>query len=289
MIYLVSGEPYQANQFVNELKLQKLKEGFEYYSFDREDFEGETEGKIFELLASNTLFGRPKMIVVLSGEPELIKLCEKESSKIGDSLLIFLLSGEKRFKVASRTVISKHFEVPKGSGLEDFVVKEFQKRGGSLAAISLFSHISPSLATLYPIVNEIEKMSLAKTHIRDVFALDDSPNAFALSDAFMKKDIQKILTLFEHQLKEGQKPFDILNRILWQLRALLLVQDHTLYPKLYTLSFHPFVIKKGREALGFFSKGELEALFLKTISLYEKMLYSSLPSELLLSLFFLKL
>lgn len=290
MIYIVSGEPYQASQFVKKLKEQKIKEGFEYYFFDVEDA-GEEIGKtILGLLGTLSLFGRKKFIVLHDYEFTFGKyFLEKFFEKVGTNDILFSTAVKKRMSVPQQREVSiSHFEIPKGESLKAFIVKEFRARGvkSDYQMTQLFMHNLYQLSSLYPIVNEIEKISLAPTYGKDLLTVESNLTPFSLTDALVKKDIPDALRILEKQFQQGEKPFDILNRIIWQLRVLLIVQSYKLEAISYKLGIHPFVIKKAREALRFFPPQELKNLYLKAISLYGEILFSSLPSDLLVSRFF---
>ncbi|MBI3335361.1 MAG: hypothetical protein HY001_02590 [Candidatus Portnoybacteria bacterium] len=290
MIYIVSGEPYQASQFVKKLKEQKIKEGFEYYSFNIED-EGEEIGKrILGLLGTPSLFGRKKFIVLHDYEFTFGKyFLEEFFEKVGTNDILFWTAVKKRVSAAQGEVSISHFEIPKGEGLKTFIAEEFRARGArsDYQMTQRFTRNLYQLPSLYPIINEIEKISLAPAYEKELLTLENGLTPFSLTDALAKRDVSALLRILEKQLQQGEKPFDILSRIIWQLRVLLLVSSSYQLPATsYQLNLHPFIIKKAREALRFFSLQELKNFYLKAISLYGEILFSSLPSDLLLSRFF---
>ena len=293
MIKIISGEPYQAHQYLAELRAQKSGEGFEVYSVDAEELGEGFSRTLADLLAGQTLFRKKKFVAARVKDGKVAADFIKEYGKrAGDNALVFYAPGERVLAVKDAGVEAHHFGVPSGQELKMFVVSELGKRGvkapGGFAA-SLASSLPRQLATLYPVIQEIEKYSLAPSHYDALAASEVRPNPFGITEAFARKDIKNLFVLCEKEFIEGQKPFDILTRIIWQLRVLLVVND---YLKLKTdnlkLSYHPFVIKKAREALRAFRGDDLQAVFLDAISSYEKMLFSSLPSTLLLSRFFLR-
>jgi len=293
MITIISGEPYQAHQYLIKLRAQKGAEGFEFYSLDAEELGDAFSRTLADLLSGQTLFKRRKFVAVRIHEAKVAReFLQDHETRVGDNTLLFYAPGEKSFALKHADVETNHFAVPNGSSLKAFIASELAKRNikqASSFVSELFSSLSRQLSTLYPVVNEIEKYALAREHYPMLAVRDSQQNPFGITDAFAKKDIKRIVTVCEKQFQEGEKPFDILTRIIWQLRVLLLVRDNTLRPEGYTLSLHPFVIKKAREALRTFWGSELEAVFLEAIFFYERILFSSLPSELLLSQFLLKI
>jgi len=292
MIYIVSGEPYQASQFVKELRAQKVQEGFEYYFFDTENTQEDFEKRFLELLSTRSLFNKNKIIQVRVSTYEFVKKFFEESfKKVQDNILIFFAPGQKKIIVRDLRFTIKHFEVPKGIALREFILSEFHARNIKPSSLLVFS-LTPfnvSSLDLYPLINEIEKISLAPNMYKELLAIESKRNPFNLTDALARKDRRRVLFTLEYDLRNGEKPFDIVSRILWQLRVLLLVQSLKPHDSSLKLSLHPFVIQKARQALHFFSPRQLQKLYLKAISLYEEVLFSSLPSDLLLSRFFWQL
>lgn len=293
VITIISGEPYQAHQYLNELRTQKSAEGFEIYSLDAEEMGEAFSRTLADLLAGQTLFKRKKFVVArLKDGNAALDFLKEYSGRAGDNALVFYAPGEKSLASKNTGAEAHHFVVPSGQGLKTFIVSELAKRGAkssSAFASSLLSSLPRQLATLYPVIQEIEKYSLAPNHYNALAAGEAQSNPFGITEALARKDIKNLLITCEKQFTEGQKPFDILTRIIWQLRVLLLVSDLKLETKNSKLTLHPFVIKKAREALRAFWGDDLNVVFLDAISCYEKMLFSSLPSQLLLSRFFLKI
>ncbi len=294
MIIIISGEQYQAHEYLEELKRDAQEKGFEYYRFDEE---ADVAQRVSDLVSARTLFAREKFIVIHAVSFEVIKeMCQELHNRVGENALVFFAPTGRTMKLASKDMSHKHFEMPTGAELDSWIKKQWDGYGGE--ARSYLQSIAGQFSSLFPLKNEIEKMRLAKRqHHTQLYAFGKPDSAFALTDGFLARDMKKTLTALETQLQAGEKPFDIISRIVWQTRVLVLVQDHTLNPKLSTLSLHPFVVKKAQQALRFFTGREVNDLFLKTISLYEKILFSgglfsaglfsSLSSEILLSLFFL--
>lgn len=301
MITIISGEPYQAHQYLAELRTQKSGEGFEVYSLDAEELGEAFSRTLADLLAGQTLFRRKKFVAARVKDGKVaLDFIKEYAGRAGDNALVFYAPGEKALAVKDAGVEAHHFGVPSGQELKTFIVSELGKRGVKALsgfAASLLSSLPRQLATLYPVIQEIEKYSLAPSHYDALAASEVRPNPFGITEAFARKEIKNLFILCEKELTEGQKPFDILTRIIWQLRVLLVVSDYfvetspayKLKAESYKLSYHPFVIKKAREALRAFWGDDLQTVFLDAISFYEKMLFSSLPSQLLLSQFFLRI
>ena len=286
MITIISGELYQAQEYLEELKRDAQEKGLEYYRVDGEE-ESDIVRRVSDLVSARTLFQKEKFIVLQAVSFEAIKeMCQELHDRVGESVLIFFALEVRVGKLSQKGIVHKHFEMPKGAKLSSWIKKEW--RDCTSEALLYLQSIAGQFNSLYPLKNEIEKMRVAKRQYHAMlYAFGKPESAFALTDGFLARDMKKTLSALETQLQVGEKPFDIISRVVWQVRVLVLVQDYALNPKPYTLSLHPFVIKKAQQALRFFTGREVNNLFLKTISLSEKILFSSLPSEVLLSLFFL--
>lgn len=285
--FLITGEPYQAGQSLNEYKASFISQGYEYYSFDISD--NQDISPITLLLASQGLFNKAKCVMVRVQKAETIRaLFEQHQENIGDNVLIFFAPGQRALKISHKLLKNTHVEVPEGMALRTFIEQALIARQikPSPSIISLFATFPVKKNGMGALVNEIEKFSLAPTQYPELRIMEGEENPFAITDALSKRNPARALALLEKELTGNQKAVDVLNRILWQLRVLLLVAS---VPARTPLSFHPFVIKKAREAIGFFSLSELTQLYLKAILLYERLLFSGLPSQILLSQFFWEL
>lgn len=288
MIYLVSGEPYQAEQCIKELKGKKLEEGFEYYSFDAEE---NVEESIFTLLDSPSLFNKNKIILARISDYVFFEtFVEAHKNGIGEDFVIFFAPSLKKIslKFSAVHISLRHFIIPKGEILKEFIVKECNNRGMKLnnETLNRFLFGGRSLTDLFCIVNEIEKIYLAPVHYKEIETFAKIENPFELTNALTRKKKDEVLKLFEYEFQNGSKPIEMMSRILWQLRVLILVSTYNPQSATYKLPFHPFVIQKARQAFGLFSLLELKELYINAISLYEQLIFSSLPSQLLLSRFF---
>lgn len=291
MIYFVSGESYQAEQFVQQLKAKKMQEGFECYFFDSEE---EIEKSIFKLLDSPSLFNKNKIILARVSDYEFFEILAEKYKKRAreDTVVFFAPSLKKPRAVSSDSGISlHHFTMLKGESLKQFILKECNDRGVKLnnEVLNQFLSQERSLTDLFCIVNEIEKIYLAKERYQEVITFEKIESPFELTNALARKKRAEALKIFESEFEKGAKPVDVMSRVLWQIRVLIIVATYNLQLTTYNLQFHPFVIQKARQALRLFSLSELKELYVNAISLYEQLISSSLPSRLLLSRFFWRL
>jgi len=303
MIHIISGESYQASRCLNDIKQKKISEGYEYYALDTAQCSDDVETLIANLVAAPSLFRRPKLIVIRLEEYDTVKAFFQDYRESEDALLVFFAPDQKLLTVKDEKIHVEHFTIPQGEKLRAFIQEEFSRRNVTATA-QMFGElalIARNAKNLYPLVNEIEKITLAPNYYKELVVADSPQNPFAITDALARRDKAQALGLLEREFISGQKPIDILHRILWQLRVLLLVANYQLptspsqlfFEKLggqdYKLNFHPFVIQKARQALRLFSLSELRNLYINAISLYDEILFSGLPGDFLLSQFFYQL
>lgn len=289
-MYVITGEAYQVQRQLETYKKQFAAEGYEYYSFDiTSDEKDEQQLKFF--LASQSLFKKNKCVALrIQKADDIKKFIQIYGKQLGDTILIIVAPGQRQFKTA-RDVEVKHFELPQGLALREFITSELLARKVTLSSsLSSFLSAFPVKTNgLYALVNEIEKASLAPARYRELAYIQNNETPFAITDALAQKKRALALQLLEGEFLINQKPVDLLNRILWQLRVLLIISDYKLQATNYKFPFHPFVVSKAKQALGLFSLAELTKLYSSAILLYERLLFSGLPSRILLSRFFWEL
>lgn len=290
MITIISGESYQAYTHIQKLVKKFTDQTYEYYSFDGTAGEKSWEQRLIQLLSMQSLFQKKKVVVLaLPSRKEIEDVLPLVQPVIGESEIIIHQKDGKKFTSRKTAYTLLHFDFPSGQALTKFIVDEFKKRNISNAQTlaSLLGSQTKQLPNLFFLVNEIEKLSLAPQYANDLRVLKNPSNPFALTDAIAKKQTEQALIFLEEELRKGVQALDILGRILWQLRILILVhalnQGATL-----SLALHPFVIQKARMALGQFSLPELRTIYSDAISLYDEILFSGLPSGVLLFRFFVK-
>ena len=229
MIFTISGEPYQAHQFFEALRAEKREQGFELYALDAQDLGEAFSRTLADLLCGQTLFKKPKFIGVRVADAKVAyDFLDAHALRVGENVLVFYAPGERVFTYKSSGIEIKHFTLPTGQNIKSFVARELGARGGRpspLFIASLISSLPRTLSTLYPVIQEIEKYTLAGEHYAELEIRQSFSNPFALTEALSRKDIPASLVAIEKQIQEGQQALDIMNRVIWQLRVLLLVSD----------------------------------------------------------------
>lgn len=288
MITLISGEPYQAGQYIEKLKKRNKSRGLtrEYLHFS--DIEEDWQKYIHMALAKQSLLSKGIYVVLQIEEARHLAALRKNLPDIKEKEELLLYAPSLNVTGKTKGVNKHtHFSTPQGREIQQWALKELERHKEELPdkrIINTFLDALPSsIKTLHPVVQEIEKLILAGEHYPELIERQREARPFLLTDALAKKDRQGALALLEKEFGQGQKAFDIVHRIIWQLRVLLVVSGAE---KNQALSLHPFIIKKARASLRAFKNGEDRKMFLDAISLYENLLYSSLPPELLLCRFF---
>ena len=188
MIIIVSGETYQAQAYIREIRSRKIKEEYEPYSFDSAK-NSETASELAQLLRSQGLFQKKKVITVRNADAELVKAISKKYGEEKEGDIILFLVQRKLSSVKDKGVLFKHFDILEGQPLKRFIDEECKKRSIKppyQILNSLFSAFSSKESNLFSLMNEIEKMSLAPQHISDVLTLPLDKNPFGITDALAR-------------------------------------------------------------------------------------------------------
>lgn len=114
---------------------------------------------------------------------------------------------------------------------------------------------------MFLLENECEKLMLYKDDTKSIEEADvdcmvvkyDFDNVFELTDAVIKKDVDKSLTLYNEMIKRNEEPIKIIVLLANQFR--LIFQSKTLSMKGYNdmqiaseLGVHPYRVKLAKEA-----------------------------------------
>ena len=104
------------------------------------------------------------------------------------------------------------------------------------------------------------------------------------------------LKLISDQLKSGVSPIELLAKIVWQFKNLLLVKEfsenfgfgYQTERLTSRLGLHPFVIKKSQEQAKFYSLPDLKKTYLQLLETDYKLKTSQIDSEVLFDLLIAK-
>jgi DNA polymerase-3 subunit delta len=178
------------------------------------------------------------------------------------------------------------------------------ERGGSIAPDALALLVTSVGNDLWALQNELDKLlmyaagkPITKAAVTELVQAQDVDEAFALTEAISAGATGRALQLLNQQLRAGTSAQEVIGKIAWQLRTLLLVKDFIDrngpgYPAERLgaqVGIHPFVARKAMSAVSRYSFDQLshgyrqlaEADYtLKTKSVDAKALLSVLVAEL---------
>lgn len=271
MIYIITGESYQCHK-----KLNEIKEKYKNYKYNSISILDSGIKQLYNIIREQDLFNNKKIIIVRDWKEVELKEILKNIKDVLDNIIIFYAPGIKlRLKLKNMEIIDYKF--PKEQELIKFIKNELKKRGidnneslkifFSKAEFYFIGKITDSkFQSLWPLINEIEKFSLANANYIDLlWSIEDDVDPFALTNAMALKDYKKTLLLIERQIYKKDNPISIISRIMWQLRTLILAPEN---PK----DFHPFVVQKARSSIRNFKQGEISYLYKKAVLLYENII-----------------
>lgn len=167
---------------------------------------------------------------------------------------------------------SEEFVPLKGKKINIWAQKEFKKHNKQIDALALDFLISYTGNNLWQLSNEIQKLINYKADSKIINKKDvkilvpDKIEAkiFKTIDFIAKKERGEALLLLHQHLKDGDSPFYLLSMINYQFRNLLILKNRILAKKsVWSLSWHPFVIKKTLQLSSKFSFEELKKIYQK--------------------------
>lgn len=233
------------------------------------------------------------VVIFWEGASASLAKKEKFASK-KPSLLLGRLKKEK---------FAQEFNLLNQSEIQHFI-KEYVKIHRGLvdpSAISLLAQITSN--DLWHLSAELDKLlafagdKLITTN--DVMMLTKNKlddDIFKLTDALGQKNKALALKLISDQLKGGTSPVELLTKITWQFKNLLLIKSFadtngSGYPDArigYQLGLHPFVIKKSLAQAKNFNQAKLKEIYHQLLNIDLKLKTSQLDPEVLFDLLVVK-
>lgn len=250
--------------------------------------------EILEVLDKNNLDN----IILIFWEGKLDEAKkQKKKSKISVRRSSLLFERLKKEKYVQEFKLLELAEVKK------WAITEIKKRKGKInsAALSLLTDFISN--DLWQMSSEIDKLLAYKKNqeitVEDIqnlvkTKLDD--DIFKLTDAIGQKDKKLALKLIADQFKSGVKPTELLAKIIWQFKNLLLVKSFvsnqgTGYPTerlVYQLNLHPFVVKKTSAQIKNYNLADLKKIYSQLLKIDYKIKTSQVDPEVLFDLLVVK-
>src|SRR3989344_8785928 len=246
--------------------------------------------EILEILDKNGL--TDVILIFWEGDLGNIKTSRKKS-KISTRRSNILFERLKKEKYV------QEFELLETSEVRKWASAEIKKKDGQINPAALAMLIDFIGNDLWQLNSEIDKLiAYAKNKevsVNDVqnlvkTKLDD--DIFKLTDALGQKNKKLALKLVSDQLQSGVMPTQLLSKIIWQYKNLLLIKgfvenNGSGYPDKrlgYQLGLHPFVIKKTMAQVKNYDLDSLKKTYSRLLEIDYKIKTSQVSPEVLFDL-----
>jgi DNA polymerase-3 subunit delta len=287
---------YGTDTFSSWHKAQELKDKFN----KKVDITGSSityvEGDDFDMsqlrqqLLSSALFSEKRMLIVknvlASGlDKEQQQQIEDVLARAGDNIVIWweYIKDKDSYKKISQLPLFlflkkqkfvQEFNTPTGTNLDKWVQNLAKELGTSISTVAAKTLVAQIGDNLWQLNNELVKISLY-TKNKEI-GLDDIDTMVRTSlggDAWdflynlSHKNKSEAIKLLEEQISSGTEPVEILTRMVWQFRVLLLIKESLEIKTLTSselaqnLGLHPYVVQKSLTVVKHFSLAELKKAF----------------------------
>ncbi len=247
--------------------------------------------EILETLNKNNLDN----VIIIFWEGEVSQ--EKSRSKVSKKRSGLLFNKLKQEKYA------QEFNLLEPAGCIRFIQQEINFRGAKITpqALKLLSNLVGN--DLWQMNSEINKLiSLFRDKIIDDQGVKNTvktkidENIFKLTDALGQKDKKMALKLISDQLKNGTTPTELLSKMVWQFKNLLLIKEfaekngygYSPSNMNYQLGIHPFVIKKTMAQTKNYNLDDLKKTYAELLQIDYKIKTSQIEPEVLFDLLVIK-
>lgn len=325
---------YGPDTFRSRLKLKQIKDKFiaevDKSALNIEALDGtKLETPQFEKAINTMPFLAKKRLVIIEDlisknkgqkiQKEILETLGKK--ELTDTVVVFWESGlgddkakKSRSKVTTKRSNLLFGRLKKEKYAQEFnllneaetvrwTASEIKNRNGKIqpAALNLLAELVGN--DLWQMNSEIDKLlAFAKNQeitVADVSGLVKTKldeNIFKLTDALGQKNKTLALKLISDQLKSGTLPTELLTKITWQFKNLLLVKDFMeqngdAYPSdrlTYQLGLHPFVVKKTLAQARFHQLASLKKTYKNLLGIDYKIKTSQISPEVLFDLLVIK-
>tara|TARA_Y100000310_G_scaffold335804_1_gene418749 strand:+ start:984 stop:1949 length:966 start_codon:yes stop_codon:yes gene_type:complete len=200
-----------------------------------------------------------------------------------DSQLVTKLKKEK---------YAQAFSVMNPAQATAWVQAETVKRKGKIDYATASQLVAAVGTDTWQLHNELEKLlaysgqnEIKIADIEELTQAQVDADIFALTDALGRKNRKNALALIEQQFAAGTAPLELLGKIVWQFKNLLLVRDaldsNPGYPVpaqlANELGLHPFVVKKTLPQAAKYNLGELQSAYAQLLEIDKQLKQSGEP------------
>jgi DNA polymerase-3 subunit delta len=329
IIFLYGPDTFRSRQKLKEIKEKFIKE-IDKSALNIEILDGQTlETSEFEKAVSTPSFLAKKRLVIIEDlisknkgqkiQKELLETLDKNGLK--DTIVVFWEGGLTEVKTKkSKSKLSKQrsnlffarlkkekyaqeFKLLTEAEVHRWATKEIKARGGKIQAPALRLLTDLVGNDLWQMNSEIDKLlafaqnkSITIADVNNLVKTKLDDNIFKLTDALGQKNKKLALKLISDQLKSGTQPTELLAKVTWQFRNLLLVKGFVKengegYPSsrlTYQLGLHPFVIKKTMAQVRSHQLPQLKKNYQHLLTIDYKIKTSQINPEILFDLLVIK-
>ncbi len=265
-----------------------------------------------EALTASPFMAKKRLIIVeeLIGKNRDKKIHQEVgellSAKAGDTIVVFWeqdVSTKKTNPLRKQLAgekLAQEFKLLTEHEVQRFITAEVVARGGSIdaAVAQLLARVVGN--NLWQTHNEIDKLlaaapdqTITSASVQLLTQSVRQDNIFKLTDALAQRNTATALMLIRDQLSLGTTPVELLSKIIWQFRTLLLVKNFTeTNGEAYNsariaaqLKLHPFAVKKALASGERYNLAQLKKMYDQLIGLNRRFKTSQADAHALLDLF----
>ena len=328
MIFFLFGpDTFRSRQKLKEIKAKFIKE-VDKSALNIETLDGQDlEPVAFKQAVFAVPFLAKKRLVIvenLLGSPrgqkkqkEILEILETDLPQ--ETIIVFWEGGLTRpktkksrpaagkspglFNFLKKEKLAQEFNLLNQNEVFRWAASEVKKRGGKINpdALKLLTDLVGD--DLWQLNSEVDKL-LAQARGKAVGLIEVSElvktkleeDIYKLTDALGQKNKSLATKLIGDQLKSGTNPVELLAKITWQFKNLLLVKEFSQKNGLgyaadrlsYQLGLHPFVVKKTLAQIKFFQPNQLKQLYRRLLEIDYKLKISQTDPEVLFDLLVIK-
>jgi len=323
---------YGPDTFRSRRKLKQLKEKFireiDKSALNIEILDGQTlETADFEKAISTPAFLAKKRMVIIEnlisknkGQKVQKEILEKlAKNNLEDTIIIFwegelTESKSKRTKTAARRSnllfnrlkkekYAQEFQLLGNAETYNFAKNEINSRQAKIDSQALRLLVDLTGNDLWQLNSEVDKLvsfcknkTITTADVEKMVKSKLDDDIFKLTDALGQKNKKAALKLISDQLKSGTSPTELLAKITWQFKNLLLVKNFYEengpgYPGTrlgFQLGLHPFVIKKTASQIKNYDIDNLKKTYNRLLKIDWQIKTSQIEPEVLFDLLVVK-
>ncbi len=318
IIFLYGADTYRSSQKLNEIKDKFIKEvdasGLNLSVLNGAKLKFE---KFNQQVKASPFLARKRMVIIKNLisenkskdiQKEIVELLNHEEKNPDQANIIVFWEeashSKSRGKNAlwdrlSKEKLAQEFKLLTATQLNNWLIKEIQKRGAKLEKTVL-----PLLAAtvgndLWQMSNEIDKLInfcqdkiITGQNIENLVKAKYDDDIFKLVDALGNKNKKQALKLISDQLNLGSNEMYLLSMLIRQFRILLLIKDLQKENSNITkdkiakeLQIHPFVAQKALWQVKNFTFEQLKAIYQMLLDIDFKIKTSATKPKLLFDMF----